>query len=105
MVSVIVNLFSTETPVRIPHFNGHSHLEFKGLGRTVLAYTEVEAVVKPEAPDGIILYNGYTHDRKGDFIALSLRDGFVEFSFDLGTGPAVIRLVCLGFPFFDTAIL
>lgn len=80
-----------ETPVRIPHFNGHSHLQFQGLGRTVLAYTEVEAVIKPEALDGVIVYNGYTHDRKGDFISLSLRNGYVEFSFDLGTGPAIIR--------------
>lgn len=80
-----------ETAVRIPRFNGHSHLEFKGLGRSVLAFTELEVVVKPEARDGLILYNGYTHDRKGDFISLSLRQGYVEFSFDLGTGPAIIR--------------
>ncbi|XP_076441439.1 LOW QUALITY PROTEIN: pikachurin-like [Babylonia areolata] len=80
-----------ETAVQIPRFNGHSHLEFKGLGRSVLAFTELEVVVKPEGRDGLILYNGYTHDRKGDFIALSLRQGHVEFSFDLGTGPALIR--------------
>ncbi|KAL8612700.1 hypothetical protein ACOMHN_025351 [Nucella lapillus] len=80
-----------ETAVRIPRFNGHSHLEFKGLGRSVLAFTELEVVVKPEGRDGLILYNGYTHDRKGDFISLSLRQGYAEFSFDLGTGPAVIR--------------
>ncbi|PVD23328.1 hypothetical protein C0Q70_16596 [Pomacea canaliculata] len=80
-----------ETPVRIPRFNGHSHLEYAGLGRTVLAFTELEAVIKPEAVDGMVLYNGYTLDRKGDFLALALRNGFVEFSFDLGTGPARIR--------------
>lgn len=82
-----------ETPVRIPRFNGHSHLEYAGLGRTVLAFTELEAVIKPEAVDGMVLYNGYTLDRKGDFLALALRNGFVEFSFDLGTGPARIRFV------------
>lgn len=85
--------FIAETAVRIPRFNGHSHVEFQGLGRTVLVFTELEAVIKPEVPDGLILYNGYTHDRKGDFISLSLREGHVEFTFDLGTGPAVIRYV------------
>ena len=89
--ALVGHVFVAETPVRIPHFNGHSHLEFQGLGRTVLVFTELEAVIKPESMDGLILYNGYTHDRKGDFIALSLRQGHVEFTFDLGTGPAVIR--------------
>ncbi|KAK7495830.1 hypothetical protein BaRGS_00012820, partial [Batillaria attramentaria] len=80
-----------ETPVRIPHFNGHSHLEFFGLSRSVLAFTEIEAVIKPEAKNGMILYNGYKRDRKGDFISLALHDGHVEFRFDLGTGPARLR--------------
>lgn len=80
-----------ETPVRIPHFNGHSHLEFGGLGRSVLAFTEIEVVVKPEAKNGMILYNGYQRDRKGDFISLALHDGYVEYTFDLGTGPARLR--------------
>ena len=81
----------SETVVRVARFNGHSHLEFEGLGRSVLAFTEVEVVVKPETVDGLILYNGYQNDRKGDFISLTMRDGYLEFSFDLGTGPAVIR--------------
>lgn len=80
-----------ETSVQIPHFNGHSHLEFEGLSRSVLAFTEIEAVVKPEAKNGMILYNGYTRDRKGDFISLALHDGYVEYTFDLGTGPARLR--------------
>ena len=48
---------------------------------------------KPEDRDGMLLYNGYTTDRMGDFISLGLVDGYVEFRFDLGTGPAVIRYV------------
>ncbi len=56
----------------------------------------VSAVVfKSESPHGLILYNGYTTDRSGDFISLALSDQYLEFRFDLGTGPAIIR--CVGF--------
>jgi len=46
-----------------------------------------------EDPDGLILYNGYNTDGTGDFISLALRNGTLEYRFDLGTGPAVIRYV------------
>ena len=48
-------------------------------------------VFKPTDKDGMLFYNGYTTDRTGDFISLGLVNGYVEFRFDLGTGPAVIR--------------
>jgi len=51
----------------------------------------ITAVFLPTTGDGLLLYNGYSTDRRGDFFALSLRDGFVEYCFDLGTGPAIIR--------------
>lgn len=40
---------------------------------------------------GVIFYNGQKMDGKGDFISLSLNDGILEFRYDLGKGPAVIR--------------
>lgn len=84
------DLFSV-IDVHIPEFNTNSYLEFKGLGRTALLFLEIELVVKSTKPNGLILYNGYTLDRSGDFISLALHDAFVEFRFDLGTGPAIIR--------------
>lgn len=39
--------------------------------------------------DGLILYSGH-HDY-GDYIALSLNMGVVEFTFDLGSGAATVR--------------
>ena len=45
--------------------------------------------MKPEQPDGLILYSG--PQGRGDFIALSLNNGIVEFAFDLGSGPATVR--------------
>ena len=48
-------------------------------------------VFKPITREGLMLYNGYTNDRKGDFISLAMREGHIEFQFDLGTGPGVLR--------------
>lgn len=45
--------------------------------------------VKPEKPDGLILYNG--QDQANDFISLGLNNGYVEFRFELGGGVAIIR--------------
>lgn len=42
--------------------------------------------------NGLIFYNGQKTDGKGDFISLSLNEGILEFRYDLGKGPAVIRL-------------
>ena len=85
--------FFPEIDIHVPEFTGNSYLQFIGLRRTVLSYTDVEIVLKPLDKDGLIFYNGYTTDRSGDFISLGLVDGFVEFTFDLGTGPAKIRSV------------
>lgn len=46
-------------------------------------------IIKAHRGDGLLLYSG--HEDSGDFIALSLKDGFVEFSFDLGSGLAFVR--------------
>lgn len=77
--------------VHIPEFSGHSYLEYDGLGRSSLLFVEIELVVKPTKSNGLILYNGYTQDRQGDFISLAMDQGHFEFRFDLGTGPAILR--------------
>lgn len=48
-------------------------------------------IIKPQLEDGLLLYSG--HHEYGDYILLCLNMGFVEFSFDLGSGPAVVRYV------------
>lgn len=68
-------------------------LQYQGLGRTSLSYTEIEITFKPTSSEGLILYNGYTTNKLGDYIAILMREGFAEFQFDLGTGPAAIRLI------------
>lgn len=81
----------TKSTLHVPNFNGHSHLRFHGLDRSTLSFTEIEMIIKPTSPDGLIIYNGYTLDRRGDFLMLAMSGGHLEFRFDLGTGPAIIR--------------
>jgi len=77
--------------IHIPSFNGQSYLQYIGLRRALLAFANIELVFKATHPDGVIFYNGYATDGSGDFISLALRNGTLEYRFDLGTGPAVIR--------------
>jgi len=90
-------------------FDGMSFLQYVGLQRSVLSHTDIEIVIKPTARDGLLFYNGYVKRPTGDFISLALKDGFVEFRFDLGTGPAYIRyrprLNGLGLPVDDEPYL
>ena len=38
--------------------------------------------------DSLLLYNAFTNDGNGDYISISLRDEYVEFRYDSGTGIA-----------------
>lgn len=46
-------------------------------------------ILKPLREDGLLLYSG--HHEYGDFISLYLNMGIVEFTYDLGSGPATLR--------------
>lgn len=49
-----------------------------------------EITFKPERENGLILYNGQKRG-VGDFISLSLNDGYPEFRFEFGSGPTIVR--------------
>ncbi|XP_061934443.1 basement membrane-specific heparan sulfate proteoglycan core protein isoform X28 [Apis cerana] len=51
----------------------------------------IEISFKPQSYDGIILYNDESSSGNGDFVLLSLVRGYPQFSFNLGSGPAIIR--------------
>ncbi|XP_054739354.1 uncharacterized protein LOC129245297 [Anastrepha obliqua] len=75
--------------LQVPAFNGSSYLHYAPLGDSALIWLELKVILKAENPDSLILYSG--SQKHGDFIALSLSGGFVEFIFDLGSGPAIVR--------------
>ncbi|XP_017794098.1 PREDICTED: basement membrane-specific heparan sulfate proteoglycan core protein isoform X2 [Habropoda laboriosa] len=76
----------------VPHFSQapQSFIAFPPLFDSYLK-SNIEVSFKPENYDGIILYNGESDRGNDDFILLSLVGGYPQFSFDLGSGPAIIR--------------
>ncbi|EDV37684.1 uncharacterized protein Dana_GF11287 [Drosophila ananassae] len=88
-IGFVGDLCEIRMDLQVPAFNGSSFLRYAPLGDSALIWLELKVTLKPEQPDGLILYSGPEH--RGDFIALYLNDGFVEFAFDLGSGPALVR--------------
>uniref|UniRef100_A0A1I8QC63 Pikachurin n=1 Tax=Stomoxys calcitrans TaxID=35570 RepID=A0A1I8QC63_STOCA len=88
-IGFVGDLCEIRMDLQVPSFNGSSFLRYAPLGDSVLIWLELKVILKPEQADGLILYSGPKHH--GDFIALSLNNGYVEFIFNLGNGPAVVR--------------
>ncbi|XP_078464054.1 agrin-like isoform X1 [Lampetra planeri] len=84
-----------KTAAFIPAFNGlTSYIERESLesvSSTHQSKLTLEVSFLSQEKDGMILYNGHQTDGRGDFVSLNLVNGFLEFKFDLGKGPAVIR--------------
>ena len=72
----------------VPNFNGAtSYISYPTIVNA-FAETRIYIEIRPYSRDGVILFNG--HSTGADYIALLLRDGFVELWFELGSGAAVI---------------
>ncbi|GJQ82652.1 hypothetical protein Trydic_g19669 [Trypoxylus dichotomus] len=83
------DLCEIRVDLEVPSFNGSSHLRYTGLGEEALTWLDLQVTLKPTAEDGLIVYNGHRGDGIGDFMALYLNDGHLEFAYDLGTGVAI----------------
>ena len=73
----------------VPAFNGNSYIELPGMKMSDQHKVEVEFF--SSEPNGMIFYQGQKKDGNGDFISLNMVDGFLEFRYDLGSGPAELR--------------
>ncbi|XP_011864494.1 PREDICTED: basement membrane-specific heparan sulfate proteoglycan core protein isoform X13 [Vollenhovia emeryi] len=75
----------------VPNFSQapESYIAFPPLPDSYLKFN-IEISFKPESYDGILLYNDESGQGSGDFIMLSLNNGYPQFKFDLGSGIAVI---------------
>lgn len=67
----------------------NSYLAYNKLENAYIKYN-LEVTFNPEHENGLILYNGQNHGN-GNYIALSLNNGYPEFRFDSGSGPVIIR--------------
>ncbi|XP_049881213.1 pikachurin-like [Pectinophora gossypiella] len=77
--------------LKVPRFNGSSYLRLPGLGTAAQAWLDIQITLKPTSGDGLVLYNAEHASGDGDFFSLHLRDYYVEFAFDLGSGIALVR--------------
>ncbi|XP_072946316.1 pikachurin [Epargyreus clarus] len=77
--------------LKVPRFNGSSYLRLPGLGNSAQSWLDIQITLKPTNGDGLLLYNSEHPSGDGDFFSLHLRDYFVEFAFDLGSGIALVR--------------
>ncbi|GFU04717.1 hypothetical protein NPIL_519981 [Nephila pilipes] len=74
--------------IEVPSFAGKSFMELYKLEAYTRLSLEIE--FKTFSNDGILLYNGQT-SKSGDFVSLTLKDGFIEFRYNLGSGAVVLR--------------
>lgn len=91
----------------IPDFDGDAYLELPTLENVGMSFA-LEIWFLTRSPDGVLLYNGQMGGG-GDFIALNLRNGHLEFSYNLGSGLATLVWVdgdlCLVEVFFVSLLL
>ncbi|GFO16216.1 agrin [Plakobranchus ocellatus] len=73
-----------------PSFSGRSHLELPRLEGSFKRLS-IELTFTTLNDDGIILFNAKHKNGSGDFVSLSIKNGFLEFRYDLGGGPAILR--------------
>ena len=77
--------------ISTPAFSGDSFLAYPA-PKHVLRRLTLKMKFKPKSlRDSVLMYAGQNADGSGDFTSLTIRDGRVEFRFDTGSGPAVIR--------------
>ncbi|KAK2521549.1 Hspg2 [Columba guinea] len=76
----------------VPYFGQTPH-SFLPLPTIKDAYKRFEIVItfRPDAADGLLLYNGQRKNSGADFISFGLVGGRPEFRFDAGSGMATIR--------------
>ncbi|CAG7838540.1 unnamed protein product [Allacma fusca] len=73
-----------------PSFSGDSYLAYPT--PVALKSMKMAMKIKPETDaDGLLMYCSQTEEGNGDYTALAIRDKYVEFQYDTGSGPAVIR--------------
>ena len=44
-----------------------------------------------EVKDSVLIYSAQSEDGQGDFVSVSIRNGHLEFRFDTGSGPAILK--------------
>ncbi|XP_023215950.1 pikachurin-like isoform X1 [Centruroides sculpturatus] len=75
---------------RYPRFKNGSYLILPVL-REAYKSMQVTIEFRPESYEGILMYSGEKSNLQGDYIAIVLNKGFVEFRFDCGMGEGILK--------------
>ncbi|CAG0883138.1 unnamed protein product [Darwinula stevensoni] len=79
-----------EIKIYEPAFADDSFIAYKT--PKALKKLDMSMTLKPvELGDGLIMYCAQSEDGQGDFTALAIKDEHIEFMFDTGSGPAILR--------------
>lgn len=73
----------------IPKFKRESYMAFPTLSDSHIKFN-FDITFRPEEPNGLLLFNGQQRG-SGDFISLSLNEGYPEFRFDFDGKPMTVR--------------
>ena len=80
-LSLSLSIFlSSASEVRFPRFRGSSYLALPTLKDSEKSM-QLNIEFRPEQYEGLILYSGEKQTLEGDFVALLLNQGFVEFRY------------------------
>ncbi|XP_058809308.1 basement membrane-specific heparan sulfate proteoglycan core protein-like isoform X2 [Phymastichus coffea] len=76
----------------VPYFSQApiSYIEVPPLVEANLKFN-IEITFRPENLNGILLYTAENHNGDGDFMSLTLETGYPTFTFDLGSGPTIVK--------------
>ncbi|KAL5013502.1 hypothetical protein ScPMuIL_007772 [Solemya velum] len=75
----------------IPSFNKTSFISYSTIEDGLMQLSIHLDIKLASLDDGIIMYDAGSEDGTGDFVALVVKDHYLEFRFDTGSGPAVVR--------------
>lgn len=69
-----------------PQFNGSSFSSYDPI-RNARFQLKIEIEIKPQSlDDGIVLYSGQNEDGSGDYVVVLMKDGYLEFRYNTGSG-------------------
>ena len=88
---LVGDLCEEETLIKRPQFDQDAYLSVQE-PKHILRALKMEFMVKSDTlKDGVIMYCTERKDGYGDFASIAIKDGFVEFRFDTGSGPAILK--------------
>jgi len=77
--------------IQDPSFNRTSYIAYETLSDALME-TQIHMKIKPTSvEDALLFYSAFSEDGNGDYIAITIKDRHVEFRYDSGSGPAIIR--------------